>query len=60
VDERVDRFCADFLLWHNRDRPHSAWAGRTPEEIFFDRKVQDRPIGPACHFDGRLPWYRFG
>jgi putative transposase len=57
---QVERFCADFLLWHNRDRPHSAWGGRTPEEVFFGRPVQHRPLGRVSYFDGLLRWYRFG
>jgi transposase InsO family protein len=57
---QLDRFCADFLLWHNRDRPHSSWGGRTPDEVFFRRPVQRRPLGRVSYFDGRLLWYRFG
>ena len=57
---QIDRFCADFLLWHNRDRPHSAWEGRTPDEVFFDRPKQRRPLGRVSYFDGHLHWYRFG
>lgn len=57
---QLDRFCADFLQWHNRDRPHSAWHGRTPDEVFFGRRVQARPLGRVSYFDGALSWYRFG
>ncbi|HTP29031.1 MAG TPA: integrase core domain-containing protein [Anaeromyxobacteraceae bacterium] len=57
---QVDRFCADFLLWHNRDRPHGSWDGRTPDEVFFHRDVRSRPLGRVAYFDGRLLWYRFG
>lgn len=32
---QLDRFCADFLPWHNRDRPHGGWDGRTPDEVFL-------------------------
>ncbi|MHB8878298.1 MAG: transposase [Myxococcaceae bacterium] len=62
VDGRaqLDRFCADFLLWHNRDRPHSSWGGRTPDEVFFGRRRQLRPLGRVDYFDGLLHWYRFG
>jgi transposase InsO family protein len=54
------RFCRDFLLWHNRDRPHGGWEGRTPDEVFFGGPVQLRPLGRVTYFDGALPWYRFG
>lgn len=57
---QLDRFAADFKLWHNRDRPHSAWDGRTPDEVFFGRPKGTRALGPVAYFDGRLSWYRFG
>ena len=57
---QVVRFCADFLLWHNRDRPHSAYEGRTPDEVYFGRPTQRRPLGRVDYFDGLLRWYRFG
>jgi putative transposase len=57
---QLDRFATDFLQWHNRDRPHSAWDGRTPDEVFFGRPKRLRSLGPVEYFDGRLAWYRFG
>ncbi|MHB8878714.1 MAG: transposase [Myxococcaceae bacterium] len=62
VDGRaqLDRFCSDFLVWHNRDRPHSSWGGRTPDEVYFGRARQLRPLGRVDYFDGLLHWYRFG
>jgi transposase InsO family protein len=57
---QLDRFVADFRQWYNRDRPHSAWDGRTPDEVFFGRPKRLRAIGPVTYFDGRLSWYRFG
>ena len=57
---QLDRFVADFKQWHNRDRPHSAWDGRTPDEVFFGRPKRLRALGPVTYFDGRLSWYRFG
>jgi transposase InsO family protein len=57
---QLDRFAADFLQWHNRDRPHSSWDGRTPDEVFFGRQKRLRSLGPVEYFDGRLSWYRFG
>lgn len=58
---QLDRFCADFVLWHNRDRPHSSWGGRTPDEVW--RGIADAPrghLGRIDYFDGRLSWWRFG
>jgi transposase InsO family protein len=57
---QVDRFCHDFLRWHNRDRPHSAWAGRTPDEVWFGKKKRLRPLGRVDYFEGALHWWRFG
>ena len=57
---QLDRFCADFMTWYDRDRPHAAYGGLTPDEVFFDRPKQARPIGRVDYFDGRLHWYRFG
>ena len=57
---QVDRFCSDFLTWHNRDRPHAAWDGRTPDEVFFGREKLRRSLGRVDYFDGRMHWYRFG
>ncbi len=56
---QIDRYCADFLLFYNRDRPHSAWAGRTPDEVYFGRG-EKLAAGRVSYFDGRLLWYRFG
>jgi transposase InsO family protein len=57
---QVERYCADFLLWYNRDRPHSSWGGRTPDEVFSGRPMQRRPLGRVAYFDGHLRWWRFG
>jgi putative transposase len=58
---QVDRFAANFKDWHNRDRPHGAWDGRTPDEVFFGRPKRI-PFQPAriSYFDGRLLWWKFG
>jgi putative transposase len=56
---QLRRFCADFICWYNRDRPHSAWGGRTPDEVFFDRQPGP-PRGRVTYFDGHLRWYGFG
>ena len=57
---QLDRFCRDFMQWHNRDRPHAAWDGRTPDEVFFGRAKARRVLGRVDYFDGRLRWFRFG
>jgi transposase InsO family protein len=57
---QLDRFAADFLVWYDRDRPHAAYAGLTPDEVYFGRPRQDRPLGRVKYFEGRLSWYRFG
>jgi putative transposase len=57
---QIDRFCGDFLIWHNRDRPHSANGGLTPDEVYFGRPTQLRPFGRVEYFDGHLKWWRLG
>jgi transposase InsO family protein len=57
---QLDRFCRDFLQWHNRDRPHGAWDGRTPDEVFLDRPKCRRSLGRVDYFAGRLRWFRLG
>jgi putative transposase len=56
----IDRYCVDFLRWYNRDRPHGSYGGRTPDEVFFGRAMQQRPVERVTYFDGKLRWYRFG
>jgi transposase InsO family protein len=57
---QIDRYCADFKQFYNRDRPHSAYGGRTPDEVYFERRAPSRPLGRVDYFDGKLHWYRFG
>ena len=57
---QIDRFCADFIQFYNRDRPHSSYGGRTPDEVFFERPSPARPLGRVDYFDGELHWYRLG
>jgi len=57
--EQLDRFCADFLLWYNADRPHASFAGRTPNEVFRRRLRKAGIVSRIAYFDGLLPWYRF-
>ena len=59
-EAQLDRFCVDFRNFYNRDRPHSAWGGRTPDEVWFGRKRRARPFEAITYFDGLMPWYRFG
>lgn len=56
----IDRYCRDFLLFYNRDRPHSRFGDRTPDELYFGRTPTARPLGRVTYFDGHLDWYRFG
>ena len=57
---QVDRFCKDFVTFYNRDRFHSSFNNRTPDEVYFARPRRKRPIGRVTYFDGALNWYRFG
>lgn len=57
---QLDRFCEDFRAFYNHDRPHSAWGGRTPDEVWFGRKRRVAPVERVAYFDGLMPWYRFG
>jgi putative transposase len=57
---QVERFCSDFLVFYNRDRPHSSFDGRTPDEVYFDRQKTLRVLERVDYFEGRLHWYRFG
>jgi transposase InsO family protein len=57
---QIDRYCVDFKQFYNRDRPHSSYGGRTPNEVFFGVKRKAKPRGRVSYFDGTLSWYRFG
>jgi transposase InsO family protein len=56
----IDRYCRDFVQFYNRDRPHSRFDDRTPDEVYFGRTPTKRPLGRVTYFDGHLHWYRFG
>jgi len=56
---QLDRFCEGLLTFYNRDRFHSAFDGRTPDEVYFARPKRKRPLGRVTNFDGPLNWYRF-
>jgi transposase InsO family protein len=57
---QLDRYCDDFRRWHNRDRPHGSYGGRTPDEVFFGRPKEMRALERVSYFEGHLHWYRFG
>ena len=56
----IDRWCAEFVLFHNRDRPHSSYGGLTPDEVAVGAKGPSPPRGQVTYFDGRMKWYAFG
>jgi len=58
--KQIARFCADFLQWYNRDRPHSGYSGKTPDEVYFGKPMKMGSAVPIRYFDGRLRWFRFG
>jgi len=45
------------VRFYNRDRPHSAFGGRTPDEVWAGHEP-GRAVGRATYFEGRLAWYR--
>ena len=55
---QIDRFAADFRTWHNAHRPHSAWGGRTPDEVWLRKPKRIGSAGRITFFDGHLNWYR--
>lgn len=57
---QIDRFCTDFVQFHNRDRPHRSWGGRTPDEVYSGRPQRLGHLGRVAYFDSRLTWWRFG
>lgn len=56
---QVDRFCTDFIELYNRHRPHSAYDGRTPDEVHSGRPPKMGCTERIVLFDGRLRWWRF-
>ena len=58
--EQLVRVCADFVVFYNECRPHSAFDGRTPDEVFHGRLATRRVLNRVTFFDGGLHWYRFG
>jgi transposase InsO family protein len=56
---QIDRFCADFLVFYNGHRGHSAYRGRTPDEVHAGRDPTTGCTERIAFFDGRLLWWRF-
>ena len=57
---QIDRWCADFVQFYNRDRPHSSYGGLTPNEVAAGAKQVSPPLRRITYFDGRMKWYAFG
>jgi transposase InsO family protein len=57
---QLDRRSANFVQFYNCDRPHFAWDGRTPNEVYFRRRAKRMSTGRVTYFDGHLCWYKFG
>jgi putative transposase len=57
---QIDRWCADFVRFYNRDRPHGSYGGLTPGEVMAGAKLPAPPHGRVTYFDGRMQWYAFG
>ena len=57
---QIDRWCADFVRFYNRGRPHSSYGGLTPDEVVAGAKAPTPARGHATYFDGRMKWYAFG
>ena len=56
---QLDRFCGDFAIFYNGHRPHAAYGGRTPDEVFFGRPKKLGCTERITFFEGRLRWWRF-
>ncbi len=57
---QIDRSCRDFVVFYNRDRPHSSYGGLTPDEVHAGERAPRGTRGRITYFDGRMHWYRFG
>lgn len=57
---QIDRWCADFQLFYNRDRPHGSYGGLTPDEVAAGATEPSPPRGRVTYFDRRMKWYSFG
>jgi putative transposase len=57
--KQIDRYCGDFVAFYNGHRPHSAYGGRTPDEVQEGRPAKMGCTERLSFFDGRLRWWRF-
>ncbi len=57
---QLDRWCADFTTFYNRDRPHSSYGGLTPDEVAAGAEKPSPARRRVSYFDGRMKWYAFG
>ena len=57
---QIDRWCADFVRFYNRDRPHSSYGGLTPDEVAAGAKEPSPAHDRVTYFDGGMKWYAFG
>jgi putative transposase len=51
--------CAEFRSFYNAHRPHSAYGGRTPNEVTAGIPARLGHLGRISFFEGRLRWWRF-
>jgi putative transposase len=58
--QQIDSWCADFVRFYNRDRPHSSYGGLTPDEVATGATAPCPALGRVSYFDGRMKWYAFG
>jgi transposase InsO family protein len=54
------RWCADFTIFYNRDRPHGSYGWLTPGEVAAGATSPAPPRGRVSYFGGRMKWYAFG
>lgn len=51
--------CAEFQVFYNEHRPHQAYGGLTPREVYEGRREPRRALGSTTFFEGRMHWWRF-
>jgi hypothetical protein len=52
-NQQLISFCAEFIVYYNEARPHSAWNDHTPDEVYF-HQPRSRRATPTTFFEGRL------
>ena len=50
--------CAEFRVFYNEHRPHQAYGGLTPREVYEGRRQPRRALGSMTFFEGRMRWWR--